>query len=231
MSTNLPKLRIENIPLGKVKKSQKNARVHSDQQIEALRKSIEKFGFNVPIIIDQKSKILAGHARYTVAKALGMETIPAVRISHLTNSQKRAYMLADNRIPLDAEWDMEILRGEILDIGDDSDLLESIGFTDEELSGISEGFDFDDEDEGESDNYNEVPKDTGTKDHGVGDAPPLKTDAAISGLSPEERPLRLLLCFDSVDDKVGLGKMLFDLGLVKSEVVEGTEAIVIHGAE
>ena len=107
-----------------------NARTHSKSQIEQVAKSIHKFGFNNPILIDEKDQIVAGHGRLEAALKLKLEQVPVVVLSHLTEKEKRAYIIADNRIAENAEWDFEILKAEMIDIQDEIDL-DLLGFGDE----------------------------------------------------------------------------------------------------
>ena len=90
-----------------------NARTHSAEQILKLRSSLREFGFVNPVIIDKNFGIIAGHGRVTAAKAEGITEVPCVFVEHLTPAQKKAYILADNRLALDAGWDEEILKAEI----------------------------------------------------------------------------------------------------------------------
>ena len=90
-----------------------NARTHSPEQINKLRSSLREFGFINPIIIDRDYGVLAGHGRVEAAKAEGIMEVPCVFADHLTEAQKKAYILADNRMAMDADWDEELLRVEI----------------------------------------------------------------------------------------------------------------------
>lgn len=111
----------------------RNARTHSAEQVQKLAGSIKEFGFINPIIISEDGGVLAGHGRILAAKTLGIKQVPCVIESHLTEAQKKAYILADNRLALDAGWDEDMLRielGELKDLDFDLDL---IGFDDEEL--------------------------------------------------------------------------------------------------
>jgi ParB-like chromosome segregation protein Spo0J len=113
----------------------RNARTHSKSQIKKIANSIKEFGFISPAIIDKKGILIAGHGRLEAAKTLGMEEIPCIIADHLTPAQLRAYMLADNRIQLDAGWDEDILKvelGELSEIGFNIDLT---GFDVSEVSG------------------------------------------------------------------------------------------------
>lgn len=91
----------------------RNARVHSKEQINRIASSIKEFGFINPVIIDKDGGIIAGHGRVEAAKKLNLKNVPCVLIEHLTETQKKAYILADNKLALDAEWDEEILKIEL----------------------------------------------------------------------------------------------------------------------
>jgi len=94
----------------------RNSRTHSDEQVDKVAASIKEFGFLNPVITDGDNGIVAGHCRVMAAKKLGMEQLPTVEASHLNEAQKRAYVIADNRIALDAGWDDELLKVEIADL-------------------------------------------------------------------------------------------------------------------
>src|SRR5262249_50446535 len=87
----------------------RNARVHSKKQIHQIAASIREFGFTNPILIDQADVIIAGHGRVEAARSLGLQVVPTIRIEHLSDAQKRAYVIADSKLALNAGWDREIL--------------------------------------------------------------------------------------------------------------------------
>jgi len=101
--------RMENVAIDKLVPYARNARTHSDEQILQIRASLREFGFVNPVLIDQNHNIIAGHGRIMAAKAEGMTEIPCVFVEHLTDAQKKAYMLADNKLALNAGWDEEML--------------------------------------------------------------------------------------------------------------------------
>ena len=90
-----------------------NARTHSNKQIRQIAKSIERFGFTNPVLIDDDGQLIAGHGRVAAAKLLGLTAVPARRVSHLSEADKRAYIIADNRLAEKAGWDREILAIEL----------------------------------------------------------------------------------------------------------------------
>lgn len=111
-----------------------NARTHSDDQISKVASSIKEFGFTNPILVDRSDGIIAGHCRLAAAQKLGVAEVPVVVLDHLSDAQRRAYVLADNRLALDGGWDEEILAVELGMLQDDDFDMDVIGFSDEELA-------------------------------------------------------------------------------------------------
>lgn len=115
-----------------------NARTHSAEQINKLRSSLREFGFINPVIIDKDYGIIAGHGRVTAARAEGISEIPCVFADHLTDAQKKAYILADNRMALDADWDEELLKIEIENLQAENFDVGLTGFDEKELADLFE---------------------------------------------------------------------------------------------
>jgi site-specific DNA-methyltransferase (adenine-specific) len=113
----------------------KNARTHSDEQVAQLAGSIKEFGFNNPVLVDKDNSVIAGHGRLMAARKLGMDKVPVVELEHLTESQRKAYVLADNRIALNSGWDTSMLSLELQDLKDDIDL-SLLGFDPDELDAL-----------------------------------------------------------------------------------------------
>ena len=133
----------EGIPTKKIQdltNYSKNARTHSEYQIEKLVASIRSFGFTNPIIVDDSNVIIAGHGRVMAAKAIGLEEVPAITLSHLTETEKKALVLADNRIAEDAGWDMEMVKAELTFISAKGFDITLTGFTLDDLD-IDTNFD------------------------------------------------------------------------------------------
>lgn len=106
-----------------------NAKTHTPEQIEKIAASIQEFGFINPIIIDANNGVIAGHARLQAAQSIGLESVPVLRVEHLTEAQKRAYIIADNRLAeIGTDWDVELLQQELADLGDLGMDLELVGF-------------------------------------------------------------------------------------------------------
>ena len=122
------------VPITKLVPYVNNARTHSPEQINKLRSSLREFGFINPVIIDRDYGVIAGHGRILAAKEEGIAEVPCVFADHLTEAQKKAYIIADNRMAMDAGWDEELLRVEIesLQAADFDPLL--TGFDEKELS-------------------------------------------------------------------------------------------------
>lgn len=126
-------MRVESVRVEDLTPYERNAKVHTEEQVRMIANSIEEFGFNNPVLVDDDGVILAGHGRVEAAKALGMEEVPCVRITDLTDEQKRAYILADNRLAELSGWDDSMLDLELLNIeGLDMQDFGFDGFEDEE---------------------------------------------------------------------------------------------------
>jgi len=115
-----------------------NARTHSDAQIAQIAGSIKEFGFNNPVLIDEQDGLIAGHGRVMAARKLKIAEIPCIRLGHLTDIQKQAYILADNRIALNSGWDIELLKVELEKLKVEDVDLKMLGFDDVELNEILE---------------------------------------------------------------------------------------------
>jgi ParB-like chromosome segregation protein Spo0J len=113
----------------------RNARMHDDAQIAQIAGSIKEFGFNNPILIDKDNGIIAGHGRVMAARKLGLTEVPTILLDHLSETQRKAYILADNRIAINSAWDNEMLSLELSDIKDDINLA-MLGFNVDELDNI-----------------------------------------------------------------------------------------------
>ena len=126
--------RFEKVNIEKLVPYARNARTHSKEQILQLRASLREFGFVNPVIVDKDLNIIAGHGRILAAKEEGITEVPCVFAEHLTEAQKRAYIIADNRLAMNAGWDMEMLSVEISELqGADFDV-SVLGFDEAELS-------------------------------------------------------------------------------------------------
>ena len=128
--------KIEQWPTAKLLPYARNARTHSDAQVAQIAASIKEFGFTNPVLIDGEGGIIAGHGRVMAARKLGLADVPCIRLAHLTAAQKRAYIIADNKLALNAGWDNDLLALELGELGDLGFDLELTGFTDEEIKAL-----------------------------------------------------------------------------------------------
>ena len=111
-----------------------NSRTHSDEQVAQIAASIKEFGWTNPILVDGDNGIIAGHGRLSAARKLGMDIVPIIELSHLTETQKKALIIADNKLALNAGWDNEILKLEIGSLEDFN--LSILGFNESELANL-----------------------------------------------------------------------------------------------
>jgi hypothetical protein len=128
-----PCLKVEMLPPEALKAYSGNARTHTKKQIRQIARSIEQFGFCNPVLIDDNGQIIAGHGRVAAAKLLGLSVVPTVRLSHLSEAERRAYILADNRLAEKAGWDREILAIELRTLIDLDFEVELTGFETAEI--------------------------------------------------------------------------------------------------
>lgn len=150
--------RYENVKIEKLKPYENNARTHSEEQVEKIARSIEEFGFINPVIIDSDFGIIAGHGRVLGAQKLGMEEVPCLFVEDLTETQKRAYILADNKLALDAGWDDEILKQEIKALDDLNFDVSIAGFDIEDFDFNQSDIEFEEDDYDVEAKLPEIPK-------------------------------------------------------------------------
>jgi len=121
-------MKIENIAIESLIPYARNSRTHGEEQVAQVAASIKEFGFTNPVLIDEQGGIIAGHGRTMAARKLGLAEVPCIRLSHLTEAQKRAYVIADNKLALNAGWDETMLALEFKDLQDMGFDLELTGF-------------------------------------------------------------------------------------------------------
>jgi DNA modification methylase len=131
-ATNMPQ-HIEHLATGSLVPYARNSRTHSAEQVAQIAASIREFGFTNPVLIDGQGTIIAGHGRVMAAQALGLEQVPCIRLSHLSEAQRRAYVIADNKLALNAGWDASILALEMDALRSEDFNLDLLGFNDKEL--------------------------------------------------------------------------------------------------
>ena len=128
--------RLEMWPLERLRPYERNARTHSDEQLQQIAASIREFGFTAPILVDGSDGVVAGHGRLAAAKLLGLAEVPVVVLDHLSEEQRRQYVLADNKLAENAGWDLELLALELEAIEIDPAVL---GFGEADLARLQDG--------------------------------------------------------------------------------------------
>jgi ParB-like chromosome segregation protein Spo0J len=154
------KMELEQVPMTSVFPYARNARTHDEDQIRQIASSIKEFGFTNPILIDESGLIIAGHGRVLAAQHLQMQSIPAIRFHHLNPVQKQALTIADNKLALNAGWDEDMLKSELIDLHESGYNMEVLGFTPEELTDLMGLLD---DNEQEEDDVPSAPKEPQTK--------------------------------------------------------------------
>ena len=181
--------------LGDLKPYENNARTHSEEQVAQICASIREFGFTNPLLIDESGGIIAGHGRLAAAKILKMDEVPTIELKGLSEAQKRAYVIADNKLALNAGWDDELLKKELEALRDLDFNLELIGFSEDELDEVGI---LNNEIIIDADKADDVPK--------LEDTPVIKIGDLIElGHNYQHR----LLCGDSTDE-ASVGKLMND---------------------
>lgn len=156
--------KLEHWSVERLKPYELNARTHSPEQVAQIAASIQEFGFTNPILVDGKDGIIAGHGRLLAAKDLGLPKVPVLVLDHLTQEQKRAYVLADNQLALNARWDADLLRIELQELEAQEFDLSLLGFSEDELSQLlPEVEQLHSEEQGDPDNAPEPPADPVSK--------------------------------------------------------------------
>jgi DNA modification methylase len=151
---------IERVDIDDLQPWGKNARVHSPKQVRQLARAIEELGFINPVLIDADNRILAGHGRVAAAQLLGLRSVPCLRVENMTPAQKRAYVLADNKLALNASWDEQVLAEELQElISLDAEFdIELTGFSIPEIDGLIEGLHPEEAGDPVDDELPEIPK-------------------------------------------------------------------------
>ena len=188
------KLKIEYRKVSELLPYARNARTHSDEQVSQLAASIKEFGFNNPVAIDADGMILCGHGRVMAAQKLGLTEVPTVCLSHLSDTQVKAYILADNKLALNAGWDNDMLKVELEDLKDLDFDLNLTGFSDEELKDIL----VEDPTEAHEDNFDGEPPEVAKSQ--LGDIWILGEHRLMCGDSTSENDVKALM----QDEKAGL---------------------------
>ena len=188
------KLKIEYRKVSDLLPYARNARTHSDAQVSQLAASIKEFGFNNPVAIDADGMILCGHGRVMAAQKLHMAEVPTVCLSHLSETQVKAYILADNKLALNAGWDNDMLKVELEELKDSDFDLNLTGFSDDELKDIL----VEDPTEVQEDNFDGEPPEVAKSQ--LGDIWTMGEHRLMCGDSTSENDVKCLM----QDEKAGL---------------------------
>lgn len=129
-------MKLEQVKLDALIPYARNSRTHSDAQVAQIAASIKEFGFTNPVLIDETGSIIAGHGRVMAARKLAIADVPSIRLTHLTEAQKKAYVIADNKLALNAGWDDEMLAVELTDLKDMGFDLDLTGFSTDEIEAL-----------------------------------------------------------------------------------------------
>jgi ParB-like chromosome segregation protein Spo0J len=130
--------KLERWPVDRLVPYERNSRTHSPEQVAQIAASIVEFGFTNPILVASDAGIIAGHGRLAAAKDLGLKEVPVVVLDHLSDAQRRAYVLADNKLALNAGWDVDMLASEIEELQAVKFDLSLLGWSADELKGLAE---------------------------------------------------------------------------------------------
>lgn len=135
------KLKIEYWPLSRMRPFERNPRIHGDEQIRTLVDAINLFGFLVPLLVDGDGELIAGHGRFLAARRAGLDEVPVIQVKHLTDAQRKAFIVADNRLANMARWDERLLHELLTEVQDAGIGTEVIGFSDEDMRRLADDLD------------------------------------------------------------------------------------------
>lgn len=132
--TSTNEINVQSVKTESLDENERNTRVHSEEQVSQIAASIQEFGFTNPILVDENNKVLAGHGRLAAAKQMTLEEVPVIRLENLTENQKRAYVIADNKLALNSEWNDSLLQMEMQELHNMDFDLSSLGWSQNEIA-------------------------------------------------------------------------------------------------
>lgn len=188
-------LNVQQVALEQLVPYARNARTHSDSQVAQIAGSIAEFGFVNPVLVGGDNVIIAGHGRVMAAKKLGLQTVPTIKLDHLTENQRRALVIADNKIAENAGWDEELLRLELQNLADEDFDLDLLGFDDVELDDLLTSLD-DDEAAALDENIPEVQENSVSR---TGDIWIMGEHRLLCGDSTSEADMKTLMAGELAD--------------------------------
>jgi len=130
LTEHWPADKVRRRPIPELIPAARNARTHSEEQVAQIAASIKEWGWTVPVLVDEAGGIIAGHGRVLAARKLGLDTVPVMVAAGWPEAKKRAYLIADNKLPLNADWDLDLLKLELGELKDSDFDLSLIGFSD-----------------------------------------------------------------------------------------------------
>lgn len=180
----------ETLPIMALVPYARNSRTHSPEQVAQIASSLREFGFTNPVLIDEVGGIIAGHGRVMAAQSLAMPTVPCLRLTGLSDAQKRAYVIADNKLALNAGWDESILAAELHDLKLEGFDLDLTGFEMGEVDGLLASLDATQDGNTDPDEVPETPVDPVSK---LGDVWILGRHRLMCGDSTDSNMVQILL--------------------------------------
>jgi ParB-like chromosome segregation protein Spo0J len=194
----MPAMDVEMLPIETLKPYGRNPRTHSKKQIRQIANSIERFGFTNPVLIGDDNEIIAGHGRVEAARLLGRTTVPTLKLSHLGTAERRAYVIADNKLALNAGWDREVLALELQGLIDLEFDLDLTGFSLAELDLVLDEHQ-ESSTEGAQSSDDELPLLTETAVSSLGDVWQIGRHRLLCGDAQQAKTLALLMNEDRAD--------------------------------
>jgi DNA modification methylase len=193
-----PRQRLQYLRTSRLVPYARNARTHSAAQVAQIAASIREFGFTNPVLVDQDDGIIAGHGRVMAAQQLGLAEVPCIRLAHLSDAQKRAYILADNKLALNAGWDEAMLASELQALADEGFEMELTGFSQNELEQLTLTQD-NDSDNLQKEGLDEIPAVNAIVVTRHGDLWSLGPHRLLCGSSTDEQDVSRLMQFEQAD--------------------------------
>lgn len=157
MTTPVLPSKVERWPIGKVRGYERNSRIHGTAQVDAIATSILEFGFTNPLLVEPGGELIAGHGRLAAAQKLGLEEVPVIVLQHLTPAQRRAYVIADNKLAEGSAWNTDLLAAELDALQVDGFNLDLLGFDADELGDLLGSGEFEGAEDEEKDEVDEGP--------------------------------------------------------------------------
>jgi len=195
----MSRVKVEDWPITRLSAYARNARTHSAEQVAQIAASIQEFGWTNPILADGDGQIIAGHGRLLAARRLGLQEVPVIVLAHLTEDQKRALVLADNKLALNAGWDDALLARELQDLIDSGFNVDLTGFGEDEIAEIIAGVEAEEGGVDEDADLDEVPDEPQEPVTELGDVWILGRHRLHNGDSTQPDQVRALLAGRVVD--------------------------------